>query len=72
MSYRVEYYQTLMGFRHRFIYNNSAVSTLILRTYRIVKYGNKTTKSGTGIAERYRGVYMFLGMRMSKIFFCPF
>ena len=55
MSYRVEYYETLMGLKHRFIYNNDAVSSLFLRAYVIIKCKDKSTKSGTGIAERYRG-----------------
>jgi hypothetical protein len=71
MSYRIEYYETFMGLRHLFIYNKSFVSIFILRTYRIVKYGDKTTKSGMGIAERYRGVYMFLGMRINRIIVLP-
>ena len=55
MSYRVEYYETLMGLKHRFIYNNDTISSLFIRAYIIIKCKDKAAKSGTGIAERYRG-----------------
>ena len=55
MSYRVEYYETFMGLKHRFIYNKDAVSSLFLRGYVIIKCKDKSAKSGTGIAERSKG-----------------
>ena len=66
MSYSIEYYGMLMGLKHRFIDNKFFLSSYISRIYGIVKSAMNTAKSGTEIAERYRGVYMSLVANVFK------